>query len=53
VSEQQREALSTEATQWLAEQVRWEARLDQLRRPGGTTRPTRRPRPVVTLRRAS
>jgi hypothetical protein len=45
--------LASEAREWLEEQLRWEARLDQLRRPGGGARPRRRPRPAVALRRAS
>ncbi|MBA2326622.1 MAG: hypothetical protein H0V95_08260 [Actinobacteria bacterium] len=49
-----REALSAEAARWLAEQVRWEDRLGELRRPGGfRPRKARRPRPVASVRQAS
>jgi len=49
-----REALSAEAARWLAEPVRWEDRLGELRRPGGfRPRKARRPRPVASVRQAS
>ena len=45
--------LSAQARAWLAEELEWEARLDQLRRPGRSPQASRRPRPTVALQRAS
>ena len=46
--------IRAEALAWLAEELRWEQRLDCLRRPGRQPRaPEKRPRPATALRRAS